>query len=57
MQQFLEISKWRCRPSSGSLGGDSCWASSSASFLYGAYAGLVFCPIYNVLHRRWRENI
>jgi hypothetical protein len=23
------------------------------SFLYGAYAGLVFCPIYNYLHRRW----
>nr|WP_296719926.1 DUF5676 family membrane protein [Tistrella sp.] len=23
------------------------------SFLYGAYAGLVFCPVYNWLHRRW----
>jgi uncharacterized membrane protein len=23
------------------------------SFLYGAYASLVFCPIYNLLHRRW----
>ncbi len=23
------------------------------SFLYGAYAGLVFVPIYNVLTRRW----
>lgn len=23
------------------------------SFLYGAYAGLVFCPIYNVLARRF----
>lgn len=22
------------------------------SFLYGAYVGLVFCPIYNWLHRR-----
>lgn len=22
------------------------------SFLYGAYAGLVFCPIYNLLRRR-----
>ena len=22
------------------------------SFLYGAYAGLTFCPIYNWLHRR-----
>ena len=23
------------------------------SFLYGAYAGLVFVPIYNFLNRRW----
>ena len=23
------------------------------SFLYGAYAGLVYCPIYNWLYRRW----
>ncbi|AXS82448.1 MULTISPECIES: DUF5676 family membrane protein [Marinobacter] len=23
------------------------------SFLYGAYAGLVFCPIYNRLHRHF----
>lgn len=23
------------------------------SFLYGAYAGLVFCPLYNWLCRRW----
>ncbi len=23
------------------------------SFLYGIYAGLVFCPIYNWLYRRW----
>ena len=23
------------------------------SFLYGVYAGLVFCPIYNALHRRF----
>lgn len=23
------------------------------SFLYGVYAGLLFCPIYNALHRRW----
>ncbi|MCL4673930.1 MAG: hypothetical protein KJZ64_13600 [Sphingomonadaceae bacterium] len=22
------------------------------AFLYGVYAGLVFCPIYNLLHRR-----
>lgn len=23
------------------------------SFLYGVYAGLVFVPIYNFLHKRW----
>lgn len=23
------------------------------SFLYGVYAGLVFTPLYNWLHRRW----
>ena len=23
------------------------------SFLYGVYAGLVFCPVYNWLQRRW----
>ena len=23
------------------------------SFLYGAYAGLVFVPVHNALHRRW----
>jgi hypothetical protein len=23
------------------------------SFLYGAYAGLVYVPIYNFFHRRW----
>jgi hypothetical protein len=23
------------------------------SFLYGVYAGLVFCPVYNWLYRRW----
>ncbi len=23
------------------------------SFLYGAYAGLVYCPIHNALHRRY----
>ncbi len=27
-------------------------AGLAESFLYGAYAGLVFCPIYNALHRR-----
>lgn len=23
------------------------------SFLYGAYVGLVYCPIHNLLHRHW----
>ena len=23
------------------------------SFLYGAYAGLVYVPVYNFFHRRW----
>ena len=23
------------------------------SFLYGAYTGLVFCPIYNWINRKW----
>lgn len=26
------------------------------SFLYGAYAGLVYCPIYNWLYRRWSSK-
>lgn len=26
------------------------------SFLYGAYAGLVFVPIYNALHKRWGRS-
>ena len=23
------------------------------SFLYGAYAGIAYVPVYNLLHRRW----
>jgi hypothetical protein len=26
------------------------------SFLYGAYIGLVYCPIYNWLYRRWTRR-
>ena len=26
------------------------------SFLYGAYAGLVYVPIYNFLHRKWARQ-
>jgi len=29
------------------------WLGLMESFLYGAYAGLVFVPIYNLLARRW----
>ncbi len=25
------------------------------SFLYGVYAGLVYVPLYNALHRRWAK--
>lgn len=26
------------------------------SFLYGAYIGIVFVPIYNFINRRWGQN-
>ena len=26
------------------------------SFLYGAYVGLLFCPVYNWLDRRWGQT-
>ncbi len=26
------------------------------SFLYGVYAGLVYVPLYNALHRRWART-
>ena len=26
------------------------------SFLYGAYAGLVYAPVYNLLHRKWMRQ-
>ncbi|WP_137390378.1 DUF5676 family membrane protein [Rhodoligotrophos defluvii] len=49
MQQFLEMVlpafKWL-----------TWWGfllGLAESFLYGAYAGLVFCPVYNLLQRRW----
>ena len=29
------------------------WLGLIESFLYGAYAGLVFVPIYNFIDRRW----
>lgn len=49
MSRFLEITlpgfHWL------TLGG--FLAGFVESFLYGAYAGLVFTPIYNHFHRRW----
>jgi hypothetical protein len=49
MHQFLEIVlpafKWL------SLGG--FFLGLIESFLWGAYVGLVFVPIYNILYRRW----
>lgn len=49
MHQFLELVlpafKWL------SVGG--FFLGLIESFLWGAYVGLVFVPIYNVLHRRW----
>lgn len=49
MHQFLELVlpafKWL------SVGG--FFLGLIESFLWGAYVGLVFVPIYNVLYRRW----
>ena len=49
MHQFLEIVlpafKWL------SVGG--FFLGLIESFLWGAYVGLVFVPIYNMLYRRW----
>jgi len=46
LEQVLPAFKWLTLP--GFLLG------LAESFLYGAYAGLVFCPIYNALARRFR---
>jgi len=45
LEQVLPAFKWLTWP--GFLLG------LAESFLYGAYAGLVFCPIYNALFRRF----
>ena len=49
MVEFLEIAlpgfKW--------LTFGSFFIGLVESFLYGAYAGLVFTPIYNIYQRRW----
>lgn len=52
MHQFLELVlpafKWL------SVGGFVLGLIES--FLWGAYAGLVFVPIYNLLYRRWGSH-
>lgn len=32
------------------------WVGLIESFLYGAYAGLVYVPIYNFLQRKWGKT-
>lgn len=46
--------KWRDPPSNGLLVG--FMLGLQESFLYGVYAGLVFCPIYNLLYQHWGED-
>ena len=48
LEQILPAFKWLTWP--GFLLG------LAESFLYGAYAGLVFCPVYNWLNRRWGRS-
>ncbi len=45
LQQVLPGFKW--------LTGPGFLIGLIESFLYGAYAGLVYVPIYNFFHRRW----
>ena len=49
MHQFLEI----VLPAFEWLSFGSFLLGLVESFLWGAYIGLVFPPIYNLLHRRW----
>jgi hypothetical protein len=51
MVQFLEITL----PGFRWLSAGSFVLGLVESFLYGAYAGLVFAPIYNFVARRWGE--
>lgn len=32
------------------------WIGLLESFLYGAYVGIVYVPIYNFLHRKWMSQ-
>jgi len=45
LEQILPAFKW--------LSGWSFLLGLVESFLYGIYAGIVFCPIYNALKRRF----
>lgn len=45
LEQVLPAFKW--------LTGWGFVLGLAESFLYGVYAGLVFCPVYNALYRRW----
>lgn len=49
MQQFLEM----MLPGFAWLTWSGFLLGLLESFLYGVYAGLIFCPIYNLLNRRW----
>ena len=49
MEEFLEM----VLPAFTWLTFSGFWLGLLESFLYGAYVGLVFVPIYNVLVRRW----
>lgn len=49
MQQFLEM----MLPAFRWLTWWGFLLGLAESFLYGVYAGLLFCTIYNLLYRRW----
>jgi hypothetical protein len=49
MHQFLEI----VLPAFEWISVGSFFLGLAESFLWGAYIGLVFPPIYNALYRRW----
>jgi hypothetical protein len=53
MQGFLE----QVLPAFTWLTGWGFLLGLAESFLYGAYAGLVFCPIYNLLYRYWGPTV
>jgi hypothetical protein len=52
MHQFLEI----VLPAFEWISVGSFFLGLAESFLWGAYIGLVFPPIYNALYRRWGDT-